>query len=366
MRVTRSLVLDDLGATVHVGQLPEALTHEVDELYGSFYSTLDYIDVYDKLQPSGAVVLERPRHVLLFFVAENTVEVLTRRIAIAPGDVRRVCHALMRAFPEAQRIHVEVPFPPGELRLPRRVLASADDMVVTLPGSLDDYLAGLGKSTRRNLRTYENRLRRAYPDLVTEISPVGERAPELFELFMSWKRPRMAAIGDVVYFDRLPDRVPKFTELLRRRGELHATSVGGRPVALVFAFPVGPATCLNQYAYDPGLDYYHLGLLTQYWVIADAIARGMERVSLLYGTTYYKERLGARPSPGTELSVFPSQLARLRTLSEAVEIGRRRLRYRSDILYWRARHAAGRKARALLRRSPAARQDASSGGGPDE
>jgi CelD/BcsL family acetyltransferase involved in cellulose biosynthesis len=348
--VASSVAYDEITATVHRGRVSEDLAREADRLYGSLYSTLDYIAAYDKTEPDGVVVLEQPRHVLLYRLAGRTIDVLTRRFEIAPADVRRACLALTRAFPETQRIHVEVPFAAHELGLPHRVLATADDMVVALPGSVEAYLDGLGKSTRRNLRTYESRVRRAYPDLVTEVSPVGERASELFELYMTWKRQRFSAMGRTVYFDRIPDVAGKFTELLRRRGELHLTSAGGRPVALVFAFPVGPATWLQQYAYDLELEYYHLGLLSQYWAVADAIARDLRRVSMFYGTAYYKERLGARPSPGTQLSVFPSQLARLSSLGEASEVARRRLRERVDAMYWRARHSAGRTVRGFLHR----------------
>jgi len=130
---------------------------------------------------------------------------------------------------------------------------------------------------------------------------------------------------------------------------VHLTTIEGRIVALVFTFPVGRGCCLFQYAYDPELSYFHLGLLSQYWVIGDALIRGMQRVSMLWGATYYKERLGARPERATHISVFPSQLARLHTLNEARGVGRRRLRERGGALYWRARHAAGRQARALLR-----------------
>ncbi|HTX68921.1 MAG TPA: GNAT family N-acetyltransferase [Thermoleophilia bacterium] len=340
----------DLGATVVLGGDVAGLAAELEDLYGSIYATLDYIAAFDRLEPAGAVTLEGPRHVLLFARRGDTLEVLTRRIAIDPRDARRACLALFRALPDARRIHLEVPFPPRELGLPTRTLYSADDMVISLPGSLAEYEAMLGTSTRRNLRSYENRLRRAFPDLATTIEPVGERAEELFALFLDWKRSRMAEKGELVSYDRLPERAPRFVELLRRRGEVHLTVAAGRPIVLVFACPVGRASFLLQNAYDPELAYYHLGMLSQYWLVADAIARGLERVSLLWGTVHYKARLGARPSPGTHVSVFPSQVARLHSLDEAREVAARRLRGWAEPKYWRARHAAGRRLRSLRAR----------------
>jgi hypothetical protein len=45
-----------------------------------------------------------------------------------------------------------------------RVLYSAENLVISLPDDLDGYLASFGGSTRRNLRTYQNRVRRDFPD----------------------------------------------------------------------------------------------------------------------------------------------------------------------------------------------------------
>jgi CelD/BcsL family acetyltransferase involved in cellulose biosynthesis len=346
----RRLVYVDLGATVVSAPVAPSLTDEVERLYGRHYSTLDYITVFDDLELAGAVLLEGPRHVLLFALRQGTLDVLTRRFPIAPDDARRACLALLRAFPRARLVHLEVLFPPAELGLPSRSLYSADNMVLTLPDDLESYLASLGSSTHRNLRTYENRVRRDFPDLSTTIAPVGERAGELFELYLTWKRPTLKAKGINVFFDQLPDRRRRFVELLRRRGEAHVTTAGGRVVALVFTFPTGRGLCLAQYAYDPELSYYHFGLLSQYWVTVDAIARGMTHIDLLPGTSQYKERLGARPERGTNISVFRSQSARLHSLDEAWTVGRYKARERGSAVYWSTRHAAGRSVRSLFRR----------------
>ena len=69
------------------------------------------------------------------------MEILNKEFAIAPGDAERACRALFRTFPQTRRIHVEVLFPPKELRLPKRVLYGADHMVVDLPATVDAYTA---------------------------------------------------------------------------------------------------------------------------------------------------------------------------------------------------------------------------------
>jgi hypothetical protein len=137
----------------------------------------------------GACILERPRHVLLFTGTGETVEVLNKTFAIAPLDAERACQALLHCFPHVRRIHLEVMFPPAALRLPKRILYETDHMVVDLPATQEEYVASLGKSTRKNLRRYERRLMRDFPDLATKVLPSTDaRTPGLLAQSYSGRR----------------------------------------------------------------------------------------------------------------------------------------------------------------------------------
>ena len=113
-----TLVFPDLRATVYLASVPNGLAEEIDQLYSSLFTTMDWFASHDDAKPTGACVLAQPRHVLLFYVKGDTVEVLNKAFEIAPQDARRACTALFRAVPRARRIHLEVMFPPAELRLP--------------------------------------------------------------------------------------------------------------------------------------------------------------------------------------------------------------------------------------------------------
>lgn len=341
----------DLDAEVHPDSVPSGLAAELPDLYGSLFATLDWFETHDDSPGHGACVLAEPRHVLLFDRAGDTVEVLNKAFRIAPADARRACRALFRAFPDVRRIHLEVMFLAAELELPRRVLYWTDHMVVDLPATVDEYTASLGRSTRRNLRLYENRVHRDFPDAAVEIMRPGDRAGELVDLFLAWKNDRFREHGRTTYWERDPALAARFVELLRRCGEAQVTTLAGREAAISFAFPVGEEVCSQETSFDPSLEQYHLGLLAQYWVACDAVRRGAKRFNLLWSTTQYKERLGATPRRATALSVFRSRSARLRSLSEAREVAGRTWRRDSSRLYWRARHAAGRAVHGIVKRN---------------
>ena len=332
----------DLGAVVYPCSAPNGAREELPFLYSSLFATWDWFVTHDDPGTMGVCTLDDPRHVVFFHVAGDTVEVLNKAFPVAAPDVRRICAALFRAFPTARRIHLEVMWPETELGLPHRTLYSTDHMVIDLPATFDDYLATLGKRTRSHLRYYERRLRRDHPSLATEIVRPDAEAAALFELFLSWKTCRFHERDCSTYWDDDPRLAERFVALLRRCGEAHITSIAGVPAAIRFVFPVGTSICMQESAFDPRYEKYRLGSLTLSWVIKDAIARGATSVNLLWGTTGFKELLGATPRRATALSVFRTPSSRLMSLGEAGEVLRRRTRRSMQSRYWDARRSARR------------------------
>lgn len=344
-----SVEFPDLRAVVYPASLPPGAGEELETLYSSLFSTLDWFETHDDFAGGGAVVLDDPRHVLVFDVTGDTVRVLNKAFAIPPADARRACLALFRAFPRARRVHLEVMCDPAELGLPVRVLYSTDHMIVDLPETPEAYYQSLGRSMKRNLRNYENRVRRDLPGLTTESGPPGERSRELLETFLGWKRQRFSSHGRTTYWDDDPRLVDRFVALLGRRGEAHVSSLHGRLVAILFIFPVGAAVCAQESAFDPAYEHHRLGLVSQYWATQDVITRGYRSFNLLWGTSGYKEHFGAVAHRATALSVFRRPADRFRYAGEGLTVLRRRLG-RTRAVYWKARRRAG----ALLRRRPPA------------
>jgi hypothetical protein len=337
----------DLGAEVSLGPVPGELIDELPWLYGSLFSTGAWFRAFDEAEPQGSCVLSAPRHVLLFHVQGDTIEILNKAFPMAPADAIRTCAALFRALPGARRIHLEVMFPPHDLPAPKRVLYSADDMVIDLPGSADAYYASLGKKTRKNVRNYENRLRRRHPDVATEVIEAGERASELVDQFLVWHLARAQERGYVSGYASKPRQTAQTKTLVRDGARAQLTTIGGSPAAIEFIFSTGRDANLYAGSFDSAYADLDLGFLSTYWAVREIADSGARRCHLLWGTDYYKTLLGARPETATRLSVFRSQTARLHSLSEAREVAWRNLQRRGHRDYWRARHAAGRLVRRL-------------------
>jgi hypothetical protein len=348
------LVYADLGAVVELGAVDEARFAELPGLYSSLFSTRDWFDRYFPDPPTGCCTLDAPRHVLIFRRDGGTVEIYNRTFEIAPRDAERACRALFRAFPFINRVHLHVLFPPRELRLPLRDLGGRDHMVLDLPETTEAWEASLGRSTRRNLRQYENRLRRAHPDAVTEVVDPSSRAAELLDLIVAWKVARFSARGQVTYWESRPEEYTLMLELLRRGGEAQITTIDGRVAAIVLLFWSGSGVCAQEWAHDPKHEALHLGFVSLRAAVTLAIERGARTMDLLWGNEQYKERFGARRVTSRGLSVFPSQAARVHSLGEARQVAYRRLGREARRRYWQARHQAGRLVRGAANGARAA------------
>ena len=339
----------DLGAVVHLDGVPPDVAERLPALYGSFRCSVECLATFGSNQPEGACVLHEPPHVLLFKVEGSTIVVLNQAFAIGPADASRAFRALFRALPGTRRIHVQVMFPPRELGLPKWVRGPIQHFSIALPDTVEAYDAMLGRSTRRRLRGYENRLHREYPDATTKTITPGEHTRELVDLFVAWKLTRFHARGLTTYWEndaRFPER---FAELVRQFGEVHVMMVAGKPAAIVFTFPAGDTLCALEAAFDPQYQHIDLGLLSLRDVAREAVRRGAKNLDLTTGDRQYKERLGATLHTAWGLSVFRHRVDKLWAPREGYGVAVRWVK-RYNHHYWHVRHAARRLVERLLRR----------------
>jgi len=344
--VAVAVSLADLHALVYPTAIPPGSLDELPALYGSLASTEPFFRIHEGILPTGSCILEGPHHVLVFCQNGDTVEILNKVFEIPPADAARACTAIFRAMPHIRRIHLEVMFPPNQLPLPWRALSDSLHRLIDLPATVDEYTASLGVSARRNLRKYERRLLRDFPDRTTQVMVTGDRSSELFQLFRDWKASRFAKHGKRSYWENKPEAVKAFTDLLRESGEAQVTYVGGEPAGMILFFSLGSVIDSNEGAFDPRYERYALGSLMNYWMVCHAVRSGARRVYLGMGPNDYLEQFGSKTVSATRLSVFRNPIARLWSLDEASDIARRRLRRAVHTSYWRIRHVAVRVARA--------------------
>ena len=357
-----TIELPDLGATLYLADVPESLSDELPGLYSSYFCTSTYFELYDHPANVNACVLRDPRHVILFSVTGHTADILNKRIDIEPECVNRVAASLFRVFPSVRRIRTEVKFPPVELRGPTRVTYSADDLVVVLPKTEDEYHSMIGNTTRKHLRQYSNQLRRKYPDFTLTVLEREQLAHGLLDQVLRWTCERMTVKGVESIYDEDPDSAEALWGLLQEHGLAVCGHIGGCCVAAQLLLHVGEDTWIHTVGFDSRYEDVHLGLLMTYFSLLESIRRGCRRTHMLFGTPVYKKRLGAEPVTAYKVSLFRSSPYKpLYATERAVMLARDRQR-----IYRTARRGAKRRLQSALAivRRPAAREQAGSSTDP--
>jgi len=162
--------------------------------------------------------------------------------------------------------------------------------VIELPGSFDDYLAGIGKKQRHELR----RKRRRYEETVgTVVHEIHDGSGWAFDEFVRLHR---LADGDKGGF-MVPEMAAFFAALAALDGwRIDVLRVPGTDTAgaCLFSFVDGDGFYLYNSSYQPSLSEVSPGMVLLGECIRQAIETSLPRFDFLKGDETYKYRLGAQ------------------------------------------------------------------------
>ena len=161
-----------------------------------------------------------------------------------------------------------------------------------LPDNWDDYVSGLGKKYRHELRRKVRKLGNSGE--VTQYDCTPEMLPGHLPDFF-----RLHRLSSPEKADFMTDaRERFFTELMeaaaaRGRLKLSMLELDGVRVAACINFDYGDSYLLYNSGYDPAYSQLSVGFVNKAWSIKDAIESGKRTFDFLRGTERYKYDLGA-------------------------------------------------------------------------
>ena len=166
--------------------------------------------------------------------------------------------------------------------------------VASLPSSWDDYLAGLRKKDRHELRRKMRRLDEtdaACQYVCDNFGAIGRCMQDFFKLMR-------ASSPDKLRF-MTPERERFFLDIARElapRGQfrLFFLEVSGVRVAACICFDYADSYLLYNSGYDPSYSALSVGLLNKALCIKEAIMEGRRTFDFLRGTERYKYELGGQ------------------------------------------------------------------------
>lgn len=299
----------------HEQSVPDFAVQALDRLYGSLYASFAYFCLSDTARPlphtwvgyrHGEVV-----GVLLFRLRFDQALVLTEMFCLEQAVADAFSRAVFTRFREIKTIHFNAISLSGPLRgWPLQHYAFSENYVIPLPKSVDQYLPSIGKSTRKTLRGYGNRLQRDFPNFSWEVRAAGEmRGHELRSLVRQlhrFKRDSMAARGKCAEVSRR--ETARLLILARNAGLMSIARVGDRICGGSLACRIGDNYVMLLSAADPALASYRLGMLCCFWSVCDCIRAGGRECHLLWGRYHYKAQLLGEPRSLLRLIIYRSRL----------------------------------------------------------
>ncbi len=286
----------------------------LDELYGSLYSTLTHLGLHDGLQATSTYAAwnkNKLSALFLFRQAAGEVTVMNQGMQLDPCELERFGTTIFARYPKVGRIHfhaVRLSSSPAKQMALR--FACTEDMVISLPTTEQDYLARLGKSTRKSLRQHLTRAQAVLPAF-RYIVKNGHAVPrQVIEHIIGFNHQRMANKKRASALKGETSR--KLTALIRDRGEVGMIYAGVRLCAGTLACRVGEDIFSLVNAHDPAYDDLSLGSVCRFLMIKNSIHTGARRFHLLGGQIGNKQEVLGERLPLDHLVLYRSRRDLLR------------------------------------------------------
>jgi hypothetical protein len=272
--------------------IPAFVEAELLRLYQNPFSTLAKFRTYDSLDKASTYVVRKRGEIVSVFLFRHEgrrVKVLNEFLKTGEEELNRFAHHIFSTFKSIDAIDFgPTHTTPAKLAFPCHRVDCNEDIVVSLPGRTEDYLASLGRSTRQNINHYEKKLKREFPTLSTVVHENENINEHQFRSVIKLNRERMASKSKSHGCDEQEER--RLYTLAKTAGLLMVLSIDGKICAGAICCRAGSNFFLYVIAHDSDFNQFGLGTYCCYRVISECISRGGKEFHFLWGREQYKYR----------------------------------------------------------------------------
>lgn len=318
------MIQSECTVTHFENHIPSFVEADLDRLYGSRYASLTFFRVYGSTKGASTYVARRngtATAVFLFRQAKGRVTVLNEGIQISQKDAADFADYLFSRDPSVNAIcfnYVETSV--QKFFRPCLHTACEEDLILDLPGTVEQYMAGLGKTTRANLKNRMNKIRREFPSFSLGVYERKDADEKAVREILRLSRLRMESKNKVSEIDA--EEEERILACVRECGFVCVVTIDGRVCAGSIAFRFGRNFTGRTIAHDPAFDEHRLGFVCAFLAICECIRqKDSQRFYFGWGDNAYKQRLGGKPRQLSSLLIFrswvhvlPNARAVLRTL----------------------------------------------------
>lgn len=297
------------GISLYENAVPPFVGPELESLYEHVFSSLAQFRIYSGINDCTHTYVARQggkaMAVLLFRCEGRRATVLNEQIALTSSAIDMFVRYVFDRF----RAIDTIVFPAirseaRHLAFPNQEFYRTEDIVLQLPATAEDYLASLGKATRKNMKYHGNRLRRNYPGLEFRVFVDSAIPDQHVRDIIELNRARMAIKNKSSDIDA--EETDRLVRLVRRSGLVSAMLLDGRVVAGTVCSRVGSNYFMHINAHDPMYDDARLGKLCCFMTINDCIARRGKEFHFMWGRFDYKYLFLGKQQDFNELVIYRS------------------------------------------------------------
>lgn len=166
--------------------------------------------------------------------------------------------------------------------------------VAVLPATWDEYVSGLSKKDRHELRRKIRRLHGA-GEVTRSVCSNPEQVPGMMAVFLRLHRASSRDKAEFMTADREAFFLDAVAEAARRgRLRLEELALDGTPVASCLGFDYAGSFLLYNSGYDPEYSKLSVGIVSKALAIEGSIESGDGVFDFLRGSEDYKYRLGGQ------------------------------------------------------------------------
>jgi hypothetical protein len=314
----RSTVLPPPGQAVPGGEVsiscydtvPPSLEAELEQLYHHMNSSLCHHAVARRAKDAYAYVARRGEHPLAIFLfqqEDHSITVFNEMMQLAPEEIERFANYIFSRFPSVARISFfKIGKDIGSLSLPWQQYGNVEDIVVSLPDTVEAYASRLGAKTRYNIRHQMKAISADHPGFSFKTYENGAIAEHHVAGLIDLKKANMNEKR--IKFGITPEEASWMIELAKTNGLLVVALLDGQVCGGSLSFRLGEHYFAHLNGYDPRFAKYSLGMVCCYLAMTEKIRRGAREAHLLWGRNQYKFRLLGVQRDVANLDIYRSRM----------------------------------------------------------
>ncbi len=269
------------------------------EKYKSFITNCRYISVYfpnEKHKYALAKTDGQITDIFVFGVDEDTCNCYNSLVDIASDVVDEFTKSVFEKFPTINRIKFSASYRKYDLAK-SFLLSTANDYILDLPDSLDDYYLKLGTATRRHLKNYRARLLRDFPNAQFVVKQKNEIDESVINKIVQLSYSRMKSKGIIP--GKTQKDVIDFYNFSQHYGLVTYIEVDGEIIAGSISYILSDHFFFFMIAHENKFSKYNPGQICIVNAIQTAIEMKLKTFHFLWGDNDYKMRFMAMPTPLT-------------------------------------------------------------------